>query len=1410
MSQVSSLVLPNQSLNSNTHSQSLNLPELHAPQLSPPVLQSAPELPLPDLLLLASQPPGQQSGAAVPSYPNGARSSSPLVSDVPSSVALRYLDALRSLPSTCHGPRIDITYDIKGLAINVPASDSGISNVGVSIVNFVTGPFRSAPSISLNILHSQHGVIHSGTSTLIIGNAGCGKTTLLRLLAGRDFLRKEEGSILWNGTPSAAAFPSKLAGFAPQIDIHEPLLTVRETLEFAAASCLAPLLPDASSAERLLRASIVDYVLDALELRECENVILGNELTRGVSGGQKKRVTIGEVLLSGSRIISLDEVTNGLDAATAASIMSFICSWARLTGGTVIAALQAPTPEILATFDNVILLSDGYELYHGPSAGLDTFFTKSGFIRPQYMDPADYALSMCVSPSYVAASFGSVPGSLTSREALASAWATQRAPLPAATLNSQLLLQNPAERAQWGVHCVHSQFQHLNLLTARQRKIVFRNPAVSFGRIFQFIVLGSIFGSIYYKLTIDDFVTKISLAIFALSAVSFASFAEIPAIFVGKKTAAKQMEGGYFQPVSFVLSVIVNSLPTSFVSTFIFATILYWMVGYADDVGRYFFFTLVLIIHELAVSALFRLYAFALSTEELAQAAAGITTGSSLIFGGFYIAYPKIPNFMWPVYYLSPFSWSVRAMVNSEFTSDGYLAEIYPGGPTLSDTYLDAFGFAKGLAWKWGGIGLLFGYAIILGPVLSSIVVTYSRSRERPGSQRISENAFLQSASASSAALDSSSTSSSPSSSLPFSPCTLTFQGVSYSVTLPDKSSKSLLSGVSGFAKPFTMTALMGASGAGKTTLLDVLAGRKTTGEIGGSIFVNGVSADSTVFSSVSAFAEQEDVHADFCTVREALEFSAKLRLPASVPASDRLQFVNQTLTLLELTPLSGRSTGSLSQGERKRLTIGVELAANPSILFADEPTTGLDARAAAIVVRVMKRIAATGRTVVATIHQPSAEVFFSFDNLLVLVPGGTQAYLGPLGTHASTLVEFLETVPGVSPLPSSINPATWMLQELSSPSSHGHQPSKLPRPIHPESTAVELSELSPVHSQLPASSSVASSVYARSSLCSKNASELDGLNNSSRSAVPNLVRPGFFTQFLVLTQRMWKFMWRCTTWNSLRMFVFIFLALFFGLLYLQIDDSDQSGAFSKMAVALNSILFISIINLNTGLPNYSRLRAVFYRERGAGFYSSAAYPLSVSFCEIPWTAFYCLLFLSINYFVSCSTLAFPCCSIDYVPNCLLSVQLVGFRATAGAFFTAYLATFIAAFWFATLGLGFMGFFPVQLLANIMGGLTIQFAILFAGINISPLDLKGWRWMYDVNGFAHALRLFFLPQFEDDTRLIPDPRGKFLMTKEQFVERQLGQAASNKWDDLGWLMLILSGAWILMVLFYVRINHQRK
>lgn len=234
-----------------------------------------------------------------------------------------------------------------------------------------------------------------------------------------------------------------------------------------------------------------------------------------------------------------------------------------------------------------------------------------------------------------------------------------------------------------------------------------------------------------------------------------------------------------------------------------------------------------------------------------------------------------------------------------------------------------------------------------------------------------------------------------------------------------------LLVSVTGSFRPGVLTALVGVSGAGKTTLMDVLAGRKTGGIIEGSINISGYPKKQETFARISGYCEQNDVHSPCMTVLESLMFSAWLRLSADIDlATQRVfitkqlllfftsyeysdfveevmelaeltplmfqnvqAFVEEVMELVELTPLSNALVGlpgvnGLSMEQRKRLTIAVELVANPSIVFMDEPTSGLDARAAAIVMRTVRNIVNTGRTIVCTIHQPSIDIFESFDEV--------------------------------------------------------------------------------------------------------------------------------------------------------------------------------------------------------------------------------------------------------------------------------------------------------------------------------------------------------------------------------------------------------------------------------------------
>ncbi|KAL3672628.1 hypothetical protein V7S43_001923 [Phytophthora oleae] len=223
----------------------------------------------------------------------------------------------------------------------------------------------------------------------------------------------------------------------------------------------------------------------------------------------------------------------------------------------------------------------------------------------------------------------------------------------------------------------------------------------------------------------------------------------------------------------------------------------------------------------------------------------------------------------------------------------------------------------------------------------------------------------------------------------------------------------------------------MGSSGAGKTTLMDVIAGRKTEGKIQGEILLNGYPATDLAIRRTTGYCEQMDVHSVASTFREALTFSAFLRQRADVPDSTKYDSVNECIDLLGMESIADQIIRGASTEQMKRLTIGVELAAQPSVLFLDEPTSGLDARLAKLIMDGVRKGADTGRTIFCTIHQPSAEVFQVFDSLLLLKRVGESVFFGDLGENSSKLINYFEGIDGVQKLKSSYNPATWMLEVI-------------------------------------------------------------------------------------------------------------------------------------------------------------------------------------------------------------------------------------------------------------------------------------------------------------------------------------------------------------------------------------------
>lgn len=190
-----------------------------------------------------------------------------------------------------------------------------------------------------------------------------------------------------------------------------------------------------------------------------------------------------------------------------------------------------------------------------------------------------------------------------------------------------------------------------------------------------------------------------------------------------------------------------------------------------------------------------------------------------------------------------------------------------------------------------------------------------------------------------------------------------------------------------------------GVSGAGKTTLLDVLATRVTIGIVSGDTMINGKLTD-TSFQHKVGYVQQQDIHLSTATVREALQFSALLRQPSSIPQAEKLQYAEKVIDMLEIRELADAVIGVPGEGlnieQRKRLTIGVELAARPQLLiFFDEPTSGLDSQTSWAISELIKKLTNSGQAVLCTVHQPSAILFDQFDRLLLISPGGKTVYFG-------------------------------------------------------------------------------------------------------------------------------------------------------------------------------------------------------------------------------------------------------------------------------------------------------------------------------------------------------------------------------------------------------------------------------
>ncbi|KAM0085468.1 hypothetical protein ACKRZS_002306 [Fusarium odoratissimum] len=1055
--------------------------------------------------------------------------------------------------------RLGVTW--KDLTITGLAADSLFNENFFS--QFLPAPLRanngSAKSSLRTIIDKSSGCVKPGEMLLVLGRPGAGCTTLLKVLANkRNGFTDVEGEVHYGSLSyqEAKKYQGQIV-MNTEEETFFPTLTAQQTIDFATRMKVPYHPPTTFTSRDEARQATRDFLFHMLGVSHTAKTRVGNEFIRGVSGGERKRISILEAMATRGSIYCWDNSTRGLDANTALLYVKAVRKMTDLFGLSSIMTLYQAGNGIYESFDKVLVLEQGQQIYYGPLRQARPFMEDLGFVCADGANVADFLTGV------------TVPTERKIRRGFEDKFPKTGDEIRAHYLTSNIKTQMDAEfdYPQSELAENHTrEFQrtikdekHPGLITTnspttvafstqlmaciqRQYHIISGDKAVVFIKQGSNIIQAFSSGSLFYNAP-DN-----SIGLFVKSGALFVSLlfncllaqSEVTDSFSGRPVLAKHRSFAFYHPAAWCLAQIITDIP-----------ILLFQNG------------LLLIPRENAKKV------HPQPQDEEAQTKVPRATGST----------------------------TSRIMVDEN-------------------------------------------------------------------TEKAIESQLIRNKSV------------------------FTWKNLTYTIHTGD-GPRVLLNDVHGWVKPGMLGALMGASGAGKTTLLDVLAQRKTDGTIKGSILVDGRSL-SISFQRSAGYCEQLDVHEPLATVREALQFSALLRQPRTTSREDKLAYVDVIIDLLEMDDIKDCLVGTagengLSVEQRKRLTIGVELVAKPSILiFLDEPTSGLDGQAAFNIVRFLKKLAAVGQAVLVTIHQPSAQLFYEFDTLLLLARGGNMVYFGDIGDHASTVKAYFAR--HNAECPPEKNPAEHMIDVVSDRHRNWHQ------------------------------------IWLDSPEYTSMTKEIDRMVDEAAAAEPHTVDDGaefampLWDQTKIVSMRLIKAMYRNIGYVDNKLMLHVIIGLFTGFTFWKIGNGVDD--LRKRMFALFNFIFVAPGVIAQLQPLFIEKRDIYdAREKKSRMYSWKAFVTGLIVSELPYLVICAMLYYLCFYY----TVGFP-----------------GDSNKAGAvFFVMLMYEFI----YTGIGQFIAAYAPNATAAALINPLIIFTLVGYCGVLVPYSQIVDfWRyWLYWINPFNYLI-----------------------------------------------------------------------
>ncbi|XP_058100758.1 ABC transporter G family member 10 [Magnolia sinica] len=554
-----------------------------------------------------------------------------------------------------------------------------------------------------------------GEILAIAGPSGAGKTTLLEILAGMIPPNRISGKILVNGCPMDVGKLQHLSGYVTQDDALFPLLTVEETLMYSARLRLRG---GARKARMRVRELLKELGLDHIAESRIGG---GDDMSRGVSGGERRRVSIGVDVVHDPAVLLLDEPTSGLDSASALQVVSLLKSMAVNQGKTIIMTIHQPGFRILELFDGVVLLSEGVVVHHGSLQSLEARLKVAGHCIPQHVNVLEFAIDAMQSLV--------IRTTVDHDFFLDSHFNT--------TDNQQqpaIIYNHNTEEMPFSY--VNSRCEEVIILGQRFCRNIFRTKQLFAARTIQSLVVGFALGSIFMNVGGNGgqaaLQTRVGFFAFSLTFLLSSTTEGLPIFLQERRILMRETSRGAYRVSSYVIANALVFLPFLLMVAVLYTTPVYWLVGLRRELDGFLYFSLVVWMVVLMANSFVACFSALVPNFIMGNSLIAGFMGSFFLFSGYFISKGSIPKYWIFMHYLSLFKYPFEAfMINEYGGEDGRRRCVQREG---GECFLDGEGFLRqqGLKerQKWSNLGVMLGF--ICGyRVLCYLILWYRCCRAR-------------------------------------------------------------------------------------------------------------------------------------------------------------------------------------------------------------------------------------------------------------------------------------------------------------------------------------------------------------------------------------------------------------------------------------------------------------------------------------------------------------------------------------------------------------------------------------------------------------------------------------------------------------------------------------------------------